>query len=118
MHRLEPAELLGEGDEVDRRPLVELEEAGVVVVPLPPQAHQLALQVLVGGDDFVGGDVQQHLAADRRRLLIGGVLDQPNHAVLEHPNTRHTDLTSSVPLFYSSGEELWLPGGVLEGGLP
>lgn len=92
VHGPEVGEVLGEGDEVDGRPAVELEQVGVFVVPLPSQGQQLLLQRSVGGDHLVAGDVQKRLAADCAQLLV---LYEPHHAVLEHPDSRHLSFSSS-----------------------
>ncbi|GMN46428.1 hypothetical protein TIFTF001_015611 [Ficus carica] len=90
VHGLEAVEVLGERDEVDGGALVELKEVRVVVVPLPPQRRQLVLQHLVRRYHLVARRVDQHLPppAPASVQRIGPrVLHQPDHPVLEHPNS-------------------------------
>lgn len=94
VHGLEAGEILWQRDEVNGGLLVELKEIRVVIVPLPPEARQLSLQLYVGGDHLIGGSVDQDLPSKAARLppvdrLGRQVLDQANHPILKHPDTRH-----------------------------
>lgn len=94
MDELEAAEVPWHGDEVHGGALVELEEAGVVQVLLPPELTETPLQHLVRAHHLAAGHVHKHLARPRpagaaadvaRRVAVGA----PHHTVLEHPHPRH-----------------------------
>jgi hypothetical protein len=94
---LEAREVAGHGDEVDGGALVELQQAGVVQVRLPPELPEPTLQHLVRGHHLAARHVDQHFArpagaatAVARRVAIGAA----DYAVLEHPHTRHGFLFS------------------------
>lgn len=89
MHGLELAEILGERDEMDGGSFVELEKVWVVVVPLPTQRQQLALEHGVGADHFLTWGVDQHLAPGVGALHGIRPVHESNDAVLENPNPRH-----------------------------
>jgi hypothetical protein len=73
--------------------LVELQQAGVVEVGLPPELPEPPLQHLVRGHHLAARDVDQHLVARpaaaattvARRVAIGAA----HHAVLKYPHTGH-----------------------------
>jgi hypothetical protein len=88
----ESVEVGREGDEVERAALVELVQRRVFVVALPPQRPQLRLQLRVRPHHLPARRVHQRLPLPRRAtagLRRGSVLHQADHAVLEHPHTRH-----------------------------
>lgn len=90
VHGLQPLELHGEGDEIDGGSLVELEQARVVVVPLPPKRVELPLKVGVRRDHLAGRRVHQDLPPPAAVGLGPGVLHEPYHpVVVEHPHARH-----------------------------
>ena len=89
---LEAGKVAGNGDEVHGRALVELEQAGIVEVALPPELAEPPLKHVVGGHHLAAGNVHQHLVRPRpagagaaRRVAVRA----PNDPVLEHPHTRH-----------------------------
>lgn len=57
----ELGEILGEGDQVDRRPLVVLKEVRVAVVALPTEGGELHIERIVTSDHFISRRVDQDL---------------------------------------------------------
>ncbi|CAL9151499.1 unnamed protein product, partial [Musa hybrid cultivar] len=97
VHRPELGEVRRYRDEVHGGALVELDQIRRAGVPLPPQHRQLLLEDVVGGDHLAGGDVDKDLAAAHGTLLAADVLDEADHAVLEHPHPRHYDQQPRAP---------------------
>lgn len=96
----ELGEVFGEGDEVDRRPLVVLKEIWVAVVAFPPKGGELLIKQIVASDHFIGRCVDQDLPPGAGLLPAGGIrpriLNKAEHTLIENPDTRHFDLCVGI----------------------
>lgn len=90
VYGLELAEVLGEGDEVNRGPFMELKELWIIIVPLPPMRGKLPFQHAVRCNHFISWYVNQHFttATGTLQRVPSGVF-QSNHSVFENPNAGH-----------------------------
>lgn len=90
MHGLELAKVLGEGDEVNCGPFVELKELRIIIVPLPPKRRKLPFKHGIRCDHFISRCVNQHFTTTTGPLQrVPTRVLQSNHAVFEDPNTGH-----------------------------
>uniref|UniRef100_A0A8R7PEP3 Uncharacterized protein n=1 Tax=Triticum urartu TaxID=4572 RepID=A0A8R7PEP3_TRIUA len=89
---LEAGEVSRDGDEVHGGTLVELEQARVVEVALPPQLPQPPLQDVVRGHHLAARHMHQHFARPRPApaAAAGRLAVRPPHdPVLEYPHASH-----------------------------